>query len=446
MMFTRYLFSTISVLFYLLSILLLFNLYFNIQYDWFGVSLIVRVYLFVFSFFMVYTYNTYGTSISEKLLPLYREKYGTKKGENLLVFESRFLPFILIAAVMIIYTFVDYINSPNWPWSPVMRITGGRYSNLLIYSILFNFILSIRRKPVYAIPVFIVLSIVYFLGDRMMYEHFSQGPVTSVYKTCKFVLYFYIFLYDYSGRLVSIIKALARSVVCALLLFGVILGIYVVSYYSSRGYYVRKETGLTLAKMGLPFALTDLKERIVEHKDVSGFSDLFRYGEYYNTIPELSDEAWYSMLFSQKSGSADRVASYMLRTGKTVPYNLLISYIDERCAENDTGIVDSVNLMTLSVSSIQGHETEFMSKMEVSGKLFNIWGIRVIGQSGKLSSVPFLIRYLGSVDETLSQEAYLALRTVTGKDPAQEKRTPINNPEVLYEFKKIYQEMSIKRK
>lgn len=438
MTFSRYIFRRISVLFYLLSALLLFNLYYNVRYEWFGVSLIVRVYLYVFSFFMVYIYNTYGIAIAEKLLPSYKEKYGDKRGENLLLFESRFLPFIIILAIMILYTFIDYINSPNWPWSPVMRILSGRYSNLLIYSILFNFILTIRRKPVYAIPVFVFLSMMYFFGDRMMYQHFPFGPVTSVYKTCKFVLFFFIFLYDYSGRLISVMKALWRSVICALLLFGVMVGVYFSSYHSSRGYFVRKTAGLMLAKMGMPFALPAITPIIIEHNDVSAFSELFKYGMYYDMTPELPDESWYAMMVSQNGGSADRVASFMLKTGKTLPYNLLVSYIDERCVKNDASILDAQNVLTMSVISIRGHENELMRKMENSGRMFNTWGIRVIGRSGSMNFVPFLLRFLGNVDESISQESYLALRGITGIDPAQERKLAINNPEVMFDFKKFY--------
>ncbi|HEY1405706.1 MAG TPA: hypothetical protein VF857_03770 [Spirochaetota bacterium] len=319
-----------------------------------------------------------------------------------------------------------------------MRLVGGRYSNLLIYSILLNFILNIRRRPIYAIPVFVVLSFVYFFGDKMMYENFPAGPVTSVYKGLKFFLFFYIFLYDYSGTIRGMVRASVRSVVGAVLLYGAIVGIYSASYHLSRGYFLRKETGLALAKLGYPFALPDLQKQMVERNDVSMLSDLFRYGEYYHMIPDYPDEVWYTMLFSQKSGRADDVAKYMLMLGKKVPYDLLVSYVSERSANKDTGIIDAENFMTLSALSMDGSEGELMKKMELSGKTFTVWGIRVLGEQGKMDSVPFLLRYLGNVDESISQESYLALRSITGIDPAQEKRIAINNPEVFYLFKKFY--------
>jgi hypothetical protein len=119
-----------------------------------------------------------------------------------------------------------------------------------------------------------------------------------------------------------------------------------------------------------------------------------------------------------------------------------MSFAYERSSSNDIGLISADYFNKLAARSIVGNENEFMQMIERSGKAFTIWGIRVLGESGDPQFVPFLMKYLGDIDETLSRESYIALRGITHIDPAQERKVAINDPDVFYDFKKTYLEMS----
>ena len=439
MIYTRIQFKKVSLAFYLLSLLLAFYLYFNLRYDWFGISLIVRVYLYVFSFFMIYTYNMTGSTLVDSLRPIYSEKYG-KKGEFLLQFESRILPFLSIFGVMLIYTFVDYLREDNWPWNPLFLLLGGRYSNLITYSLILHFILNIRRRPVVAVPVFMTISLLYFFADSMIYGRFPIGPGVSAYRIIKFAMFFFMLGFDFPDRFFAIIKTVIRAVVFAGLFYLFVVGVYVSvnSIFESK-YYAYKKTSLALLKMGYAWPLPDLQKKMVLKKDMSIISDVFAYSSYYNSLPEYSDETWQGMLFSQKSARADEVASYMLLNNKKVPLKLLIGYAEERIAANDMGILTANNFMKLAAQSVAGNEKMFFKKIDSSGRDFVKWGLSVLRETGDIESIPFLLKYLTSIDDSIAAEAYDALREVTFTDPAAILKERINSPEVIETFKKFYE-------
>jgi hypothetical protein len=438
MTYTRIQFKKVSLAFYLLSLLLVFYLYFNVRYEWFGISLIVRVYLYVFSFFMIYTYNMTGSTLVESLRPVYSGKYG-KKGELLLQFESRILPFLSIFGIMIIYTFIDYLKEDDWPWNPLFLLLGGRYSNLVTYSLILHFILNIRRRPVVAVPVFMAISIFYFFADSMIYGNFPIGPGVTVYRIIKFSIFFFMLGFDFPDSVLAGVKTVVRAVVFACIFYLLILGAYVSvnSVFESK-YYAYKKTSLALLKMGYSWPLADLQKKMVQKKDMSIISDIFTYGSYYNMIPDYSDETWQNMLFSQKSGRADEVASYMLLNDRTVPLKLLMGYVEERIAANDMGILDAKNFMRLTAQSVAGNEKIFFRKIDSSGKDFARWGLNVLRETGDIGNIPFLLKYLTNIDDSIAAKAYDALREITFTDPAATLKERINSPDVIEMFKKFY--------
>jgi hypothetical protein len=155
--------------------------------------------------------------------------------------------------------------------------------------------------------------------------------------------------------------------------------------------------------------------------------------------PDYSDETWQSMLFSQKSERADEVASYMLLYNKTVPLMLLTGYVDERIAANDMEILDAKNFTTLAAQSVAGNEKAFFKKIDSSGKDFITWGLRVLRETGDIDSIPFLLKYLTNIDDSIAANAYDALREITVTDPAAILKDRINSPDVIEAFKKFYE-------
>lgn len=434
MTYTAIQFRKIATFFYVLIFLLLFNLYFNLNYHWFGVSLIVRVYLYVFSFYLVYMFSMNNRSLVDSLRLRYIQKFGSR-GEMILQFENKIVPFAIITAVTIAYTFIDYIADGRGLWTGLVKLISGRYSNVLIYSLFLYFIINIRRKPLLAISVFLVMSFFYFVGDKMVYEQFPHGPGISVYRVMKISAFFFIILYDFSENSKSALRTVFAGLLCSLLLYGIIIGSYFALYrMSERNYYVRKEAGLALAKLGYPVALRDLQKRMIERKDSSFIDQLFAYGQYYGRMPELSDHDWVSLLLSGNVSKADDVAQYLIKLDRRVPYDLMVGYVEERIRAKES-VNQAQNLIVLASRSVSGNEEQFLKRLGSSGKEMTLWGIQVLRETKSASAVPFLLRYLFNMDERVSLEAYSALVSVTGLDPAGTFRLARNSPEALYFFK-----------
>ncbi|MGL4370148.1 MAG: hypothetical protein ACRCUT_10835 [Spirochaetota bacterium] len=440
--YTRMQFKKVATFFYILTGLFLFNLYFNLNYSWFGVSLIVRVYLYLFSFFLIYSFSINNRSLVDSLRVQYINRYGPK-GEHILQFENKIIPFVILFVILFFYTMIDYIPEANWPWTPILKLIGGRYSNVVIYSLILYFILNTRRSPGYSIGIFLIISIVYFFGDRIFYQLFPMGPGTSVYRVFKFTMFFFILLYDFSENTREFLRTTVLSVSFALVMYAGVAGLYLAMYYiSDKSYYIHRESTLVLAKFGYPVGLRDMKKKMIVQKDVSVLGSLFRYGRYYDRVPDMSDNEWSVLLFSGNIEKADSVARYMLEMKRTAPYELLIGYIDERIAAKEK-ISEADYLVSLASQSIGGHEPEFTKKIKSSGREFTIWGIQVVGQTGSAGSVPFLLPYLFDIDERVSREAYRSLCLATKLDPAKEGKVRENSPEVLLAFKTFYLENRI---
>jgi HEAT repeat protein len=95
--------------------------------------------------------------------------------------------------------------------------------------------------------------------------------------------------------------------------------------------------------------------------------------------------------------------------------------------------------MNCAALSVKGHETEFMTRLDSSGKEMTLWGIQVLSKAGSPSAIPFLLRYIFDIDERVSKEAYAALRSITGLDPVRMFGFTENSPETLLVFKLYYQ-------
>ena len=217
----------ISTFVYILVFLLIFNLFFNLNYKWDGISFIVRSYLFVFSFYLIF--NCADIKINS-LKESYIERFG-KKGELLLFLEARVLPFLFIYLITIIFTLIDYIQVSHWPYKPLLALLDGRYSNTLIYSLFLLLILKIKRGPNITIPLFLIVSVLYFFIDKFMYSFSGSGFIISLFKISKFILFIFFLLYEifyYSRkRLVMIVlSTIGFGFVLYFLIFSIFVGVF----------------------------------------------------------------------------------------------------------------------------------------------------------------------------------------------------------------------------
>jgi len=139
--------------------LFIVNALFNLKYDWGGVSVIARIYIMVLSFYVVFIFSQINSKNYESE---YTARFGWK-GKYYLFFILKIFPFVFIYLLTIVFTLINYINTPEWPLEPVYRLLDGRYSNTIIYALILFLVLKKKKRPGISIPFFTLRQIKYFI-------------------------------------------------------------------------------------------------------------------------------------------------------------------------------------------------------------------------------------------------------------------------------------------
>ncbi len=426
----------ISTFVYILIFLLIFNLFFNLNYKWDGISFIVRSYLFVFSFYLIF--NCADIKINS-LKESYIERFG-KKGELLLFLEARVLPFLFIYLITIIFTLIDYIQVSHWPDKPLLALLDGRYSNTLIYSLFLLLILKIKRGPNITIPLFLIVSVLYFFIDKFMYSFSGSGLIISLFKISKFILFIFFLLYEFFyyswKRLVLIVLS---SIGLGFVLYFLIFSIFVGVFRHSRGTsYHKQRAGMLLLKLGFSFPLNELKDSVLETYDVRLFKKLLKYSIRYDLSLEYDDHEWEKLLFSRSLKMTDMISGYILYKNIDLSYERIIDYAERESLRANTELPEASNFIKIASRYIGDHQTDFVARIKRQNKTFKLWGMAVLGEQKKIESIPLLLEYLTDIDSNISEGAYLALRNITGLDPKEEMDKRIIDPQVYIIFRDFY--------
>ena len=425
----------ISTFIYILIFLLAFNLFFNLNYTWDGISFIVRSYLFVFSFYLIFNYADIEVN---RLKESYLERFG-KKGVLLLFLEVRILPFLFIYFITILFTLIDYIQMSYWPYKPLLALLDGRYSNILIYSLFLLLILRIKRGPNITIPLFLVVSVLYFFADKFMYSYTGSGTIISLFKLSKFTLFTFFLLYEffYPGRrlvmiaLSSISFGIALYCMMFLVFFGVFEHAKAISYHKQR-------SGMMLLKLGFSFPLNELKDSVLETYDIKLFKKLLNYSVQYDFDLEYDDSKWEKLLFSGSLKMTDMISDYIVYKNIDLRYDKIIEYAERESLRPNTKLPEASHFIKITSGYIGKHQADFIGRLARQNKAFRLWGIAVLGEQKKIESIPLLLEYLTDIDINISEGAYLALKKITGLDPKEEMNKRIIDPQVYILFRDFY--------
>jgi hypothetical protein len=429
----------ISVFIYTLIFLLIFNLYFNLNYNWYGVSLILRVYIFVFSIYLVFIFT------SVDLTPLkidYANKFG-KKGNYLLFFEIRILPFLLIYLITVIFTFIDQIRTANWPWDPVLSLLNGRYSNNLIYSWMILIILKLKKKPSITIPLFIGLLLVYGALDKVIYSIIDSGAAISGIKLLKIIIFLFFILAEFID---NIIKRIVFSLIASSLIFISVVSSFTLIFKNSESSFQNRESGLYLLRMGYTFPLGKLTNSALKSKHYDILEKLFTLSNRYNIEIKYSKKEWEQFLFSGPVEKADIVSGYILNKNLSFTYEKIISYAEQQAKDELSDLENAENFIQLSSPYFIGHEKEFLERMKKSNKKFKLWGMHILEENKSIESMPLLISFTTNIDETIADTAYNTLKIITAMDPVIALDKDKKDPDTIEIFKKYYLKYSHNRK
>ena len=168
----------------MMIILLVVLYFFNNNLRWDGISLIIRSYIFIFSFYVIFNFSLIDINFHYES---YKEKYNSL-ANYMLFFITRLVPFLFIYFLTVLFALVEYTGKGNWPERPIIELINGRYSNILVYSLILLIILRIKKPPKITIPLFFILSVFYlFILDKLIYSFVLSGIIISLIKIFKFI-------------------------------------------------------------------------------------------------------------------------------------------------------------------------------------------------------------------------------------------------------------------
>ncbi len=419
---------------YLLIFLLAFNLLFNLHYQWYGISIIVRVYLFVFSFYLIYNYSTIDV---DRLKELYRKRFG-EKGSLFVLFEMGVVPLLIIYGITILFTFIDYLRLPHWPWNPLLSLLNGRYSNLVIYSLLLFIIMKTSFKPGIKIAIFFGVSVLYFFADKYLSSVFFAGTGLLVVKFIKIMVIFFFLFFGFLGvrrkKWSLLYASTASSIVIALLLGGYAL----VFRYSPASSYQHMMSALALMKYGFEYPVDELSHAIAEEGAVSFSQEFINLSVLLGRGISFTEAQWEKLLFADKIDQANYIAGIILPRSIAMSFDRLVDYALKQSEQSPARLESASNYIALVAKNSSGKTEHVLKKMSGSNESFKLFAIAVLGEMKDVRAVPDLLDILTGTDFKLSDASYEAMRKITGKDPAAEKNVQRNDPYVIATFHEYY--------
>ncbi len=428
----------LTTFFIILLFLFLLNIFFNVNYQWNGISIIVRVYIFLLSFYMI---SNIASLDVESLKKEYSEKKGFL-GILYLFFQIRLAPVIVIYLVTFLYGLVDHIGALYWPGLPVVNLLNGRFANTVIYSVILLMILKMKRDPQVSIPVFLAVSVFYLLVlDKLVYIYFSDGMAVSIIKVMKYSLLFFFLFYEFFYKKNRLFHFAVAGVISGALSHGVVTGLLLLFVVFQPGdSHVYYHASKRLLKSGYYYHLKDVEKNIIKYRFYHKIDDFLKYSKIYKNDIEYSKREWQDIIKNSPPDSVDAILQYISGKSIQLDYKFIINYVIKNINVQKGQLSQSENINDYAAKYLNHNREYFFKAIEKQSRLVKVWGIKVAGIARDIESMPWLIDELSSFDVEDSINAYGALKKITGIDPARGKNLQANSPEVIARFRQFYQD------
>lgn len=417
-----------------LLFLYLINFFGDQTSSWDGLSAIVRVYLFVFSFYLVFNYST--IDLAKELIRF--EQMYPRAGKFLLFLESRALPFIAILFFNWFFLLINKAGQPHWFTVGTLEFMNGRYSNMMFYSLIFLLVLNLRTKPNITIPLFMGLCVLFFFVDKGVYSYFQNGVAIGLFKYLKVIGFIFLLAWEYP-YFNSVKKASLISLSAGTLIFVLTLFYFQLIFSASKELPIRNRVAMIMLKLGYSYPNQLLQKEISGSLDQSLVSELITSNLVENQAIDLGKAEWSKLLVKNDFHSAELISKYLLNKNITeLDYKMLVGFAEKISATDGESLVKGDSFRHLVEKNIAGEEKDFLKRVKNGNRAFKLWGITILGFHRNVNGMPLLISYLADIDVTISETAYQALVTQTDLDPARKNGWHINDVRVLSEFNKFY--------
>ncbi|MBN1498025.1 MAG: HEAT repeat domain-containing protein [Spirochaetes bacterium] len=436
----------ITTFVYILVLLYLANLISILKFQWDVIPIIVNVYLFVFSFYLIFNFSLID------IQPL-KEEYRTlypRMGGIFLFFKTRVFPFMIIYLAMVIYTLINYLDKGNWPWYPILELLDGRFTNTVFYSLILLLILKFNRRPRITLLLFVAGAALYFLIYQLVFYLSLSGAVMSGIKFFQIMIAVMLLVYEFLADKITIdrskiLKSVIGGAVIGVIMYSTFVGSHMLLFrFAPFASYQQTRSGQILLRLGYSFPLEKFKSLVTETSDPYLLYDYIYYSRAYDRPSMITPAEWENLILSGSMEVSNIIAFYLEILDVTVSYNQIISYAERRSIDSGEILLNSVYYTRYASRYCEENVRDMIERYRGGNKYYKIWIVRVIADSKNIAAVPFLVSLLTDIDPRLSQEAYAALARITGMDPARDLRDRINSPAVIMKFNEFYRDSSTK--
>jgi len=426
----------LSTFIILLFFLFLVNVLFNINYKWEGVSVIVRVYLTVFSFYVIYSFFSIPV---ETVRDRYIEKYGNR-GELYLFLSVRVFPLLMIYLSTVVFTLIDFMGTPDWPWNPFLEILNGKNSNILMYSVVLMIVLKIKKDPRISVPVFLGCSALYFMIYKVVYHSSPSGTAVSLTKLFYLIIVVFVLTIEYYYNRKNILRLTFISLFAGCIFYVSAIGIYYGLFNCSKyGTYRHYQSGLILLRMGYEFPLTELKQVVLDKPAQRLVHGYIVYSRGFNRKIDFNRDEWEYLFKKCPLAEASFIMEYIVEKNIKLEYLWLKDFIRKDLYASGNKLLHSASFIAYMSQYYRENKKDFLEGLGNEDLEFRLWKIDLIGASGDFGSVPDLTDMLTDMDAGVSARAYSSLKKITGIDPSENSKRMINSPVVIQKFKEFYQ-------
>ncbi len=433
-------FRKVQSFFVILILLFAVNALFNLNFTWSGVSVIVRVYIMVFSFLIVFNFSQVDlVSLNER----YRKKFGTS-GVVYLFFFTRIIPFVLIYLMTSIFTIISYIQSAHWPLDPFFKLMDGRFSNTLIYSLILLLILKQNRKPHIAIPQFIIYSAIFLILDKSLYDILSPGYGIGGIKFGKYILFSFFIIFEFLYNRKSFFKSLAVSITSGVFLFSAVAGAAALIFeFADKNSYAYNSSARLLLKSGVSLPLHELENVMVNKNGKYDVDEILHYSREYGKSLNYSLQEWENFLISADTGSSSGIIEYLTGERIMVNFNVLSGYVLSASEIDRENFSRAVSLQKYYALYFNDNSKKFFHQYNSGNRILKIWIIESLAYTERDESVPFLLQILTGIDRRISEKAYDSLAALTGLDPAADLNCSRFDVKVILKFREYLRDRKV---
>jgi hypothetical protein len=430
-------FKKVSTFFILLILLYIVAVFSNLFFQWEGISIIVRVYLFIFSFQLVFIFSQVDLDYYRGV---YRGRYG-KNSELLLFFHTRIIPLLIIYGAIVILTFIFYLKNENWPMRPFLNVFTGRFSNIIIYSLILMIILKIEKSLKGTIPLFFFFGVTYFIIYSIVYSLYPDGYPTSILKVLNFTIVFFSLFFEFFYKRIKLLKLFFLTIILSLLFHSMVVGIYYSFYrFSKEGSYSQVESSLFLLHMGYSFPLKKLNKVMGSKSDSTLIPDIIHFSEKYKADIKLSREEWDRLFLDGDLVMGKALSEYFLKNNIKVSFESINRLAARHSVLSGKKFVNCKSIIKYAAKNFPEKRERFFFHYKTENIFYKKWVFKVIKEAGDIESVPWLLEKLTDIDREISLAAYEVLKKITGEDPAGELKVKENNPDVIIHFRKWFQQ------